>query len=531
LASQDWDVAVVGGGIVGAGIMREAAASGLRTLLVERADFAAGSSSRSSKLIHGGLHYLARMDLGLALAASRERDRLLMVGGDLVKPLTFLLPVAEGDIHLNRWKVRFGLGIYRLLAGRSTSSGCLDRDALDRVLPGLHPSIRVAFAYRDAITDDAGLVLRVLREGCNVGGRPVNYMEAVYPLRGPGGVIVGLRIVDHVSGLRADVRARVVINAAGPWADGLRSTLGLRPRMRWIAGSHLVLAGRVAGNQAVVTRHPHTGEPFYVIPWGGRTLVGSTTVEQAEREPPQKRISLEESDYLLAGVRHLFPRAPLGPRRVVSTFTGIRPIVNRGKDDPSRASRDHALWEEDGMLTVAGGKLTTFQRVSREAVAWLRPRFSRISSGSSSSWATPARPESLPPDLPFSAALAARLRDRYGTAALLAMAEGPSDDRRPLGTLPILSGELRWIAAHEAVVHLEDILLRRVRIGLTARQGGARQMDAIRRVVQPALGWNDSQWNDEVAAYRLLWSEEYCPPEPTRVARTKNKRTPLNATA
>lgn len=508
LSRRTWDVVVVGGGITGAGILREAVRAGLDAVLVERNDFASGTSSRSSKLVHGGLQYLARLELGLARSAIHQREKLVGEGGELVRSLGFVLLVRRGD-HRTRCAMQAVLTAYNLLAGRRRLPARLSRETLRRHLPGLDRSVATGFVYREAVTDDAGLVLRVLREACERGGRAVNYMEAVRPLRGPGGGVAGIAVRDLETGLLAELRARAVVNATGPWADGLRRQLGRTPRLRWIRGSHLVLARGASSRLAVGGLHPTTGRPVYLIPWEGRTLVGSTHVDAQGPGGAGGRIAPEEVRYLLEAAQSFFPRLGIGPDDVISTFTGVRPVVDRRADDPARASREHAVWTEEGLLTVTGGKLTTFQAMGREVLDRLAERFPGM-----------GRPVHQPPalepplplrDLLLPPGLARRLRDRYGIAAVETLARGAGRDREVVGALRVSKGELGWIARNEAVMHLDDLLLRRVRIGLVARRGGLPWMEEIRRAVQPSLGWDDARWAEEAAAYRRLWFREHAP--------------------
>lgn len=515
LASTDWDVIVVGGGITGAGIARETARLGAHVLLIERGDFASGTSSRSSKLVHGGLHYLARLELGLARMAGRERERLLMAGGNLVRPLPFILPMARSPA-LRRWKTRIGLAAYGLVGGGSVRPRWIDRGTLDHWLPGLDPAAADGFVYHDAVTDDAALVLRVLREACDLGAVAINYVEATRLLRGVDGRTVGIALRDLCTGASASVRARVVINAAGAWCDGLRGHLGLHRRIRWVRGSHLVLARPISHEHAVATLHPASQRPLYLIPWGGRTLVGSTHVED-DAIHGSERITDDEADYLADGLRSLFPGHRVRSEDVISTFTGVRPIIDRGAEDPARASRAHAVWEEEGLFTVTGGKLTTFQSMAFDVLDRLTHVLPGIPAPRRD--IPPLAPlEALPADLGLDMTGARRIQHRHGTAAVLDIARAVGADRLPVGPLAFSGAQLRWILRHEAVVHLDDLLLRRLRIGLTSRNGGMDLLDELRPTVQDALGWSDARWHDEADAYRRLWrrchAPPWCPAEP-----------------
>lgn len=511
LAEQPWDILVIGGGITGAGIMREAARLGKRVLLVEKNDFASGTSSRSAKMVHGGLHYLARGQFGLAHEAVRERERLIRAGTGLVDRQGFML-LAESNRRRNCLN-RIGLGVYDLLAGHLPGSRLLRAGAIAECAPGLSSHCHDALAYGEATIDDARLVLCVIRQGCLLGGHALNYVEASTLVRGTNGRVNGAVLRDRESGLEFETRARVVVNATGPWADGVRGSLGAAPRLRLVRGSHLVFPGdRLPVKRAIATRHPDSHHPVCVMPWEGMTLVGTTSVEHTGSLDASPRVSSEEVAYLLRAVRDLFPEARLEIEGISTAFAGVRAIVDHQTRDAAKASRDYAIWEDDGLVTVAGGKLTTFHPMALKTLRTL-------GLGAPERRRAPRRPPVLetlapvPSDLPFDAATAARLHARYGPEGLAAIAAMPDPERRPIGSLRTLWGELRWAARAERVRHLDDLLLRRVRIGLTGIEGGLGWSERIRAVVQAELDWGEDRWQVELERYRQTWQSEYGVPE------------------
>ena len=402
-----WDLVIVGGGITGAGLCREAARLGLSVLLVEGHDFAWGTSSRSSKLVHGGLRYLTTFQPHLTAESVHERDRLLRDGGGLVEPLDFVLADYEFE-RLSGWQVRAGLWVYDRLSGRP-SARHLDRAAMLAMVPGLaEAGLRGGHMYADAITDDARLVARVLHEATWAGATALNYVAAEGLVRRADGRVVGVALHDRVGERRAEVRARAVVNATGVWADGLRGRLGREPRMRPLRGSHLVFdRALLPVDQAVSLLHPRDRRPLYVYPWEGSTLVGTTDLDHHEDLEREARITEEELAYILEVVAILFPERGIERERVVSTYAGVRPVVRSRTREASAASRDHVVWHEDGLWTVTGGKLTTFRRIALDALRRLRRDLPEI----------PRRPSDHPALDPPTAALASAVAAGLGEAA------------------------------------------------------------------------------------------------------------------
>jgi glycerol-3-phosphate dehydrogenase len=508
-----WDILIVGGGVTGAGLLREAAHLGLRALLVERRDFAWGASSRSSKLVHGGLRYLAHGDLRLTRESVRARNRLLRVGAGLITPLGFLLPVYRGE-RPGRRMYGAALAIYDALGAQWTHRY---RDAADFSL--LAPAVaqarlRGGFAYQDAQTDDARLVLRLLREAERAGGCAINYVAAESLLCESDGRVTGVRLRDTEDDRTGEARATVVVNATGAWADHLRGQAGGAMRLRPLRGSHLVFPSwRFPLAQAIGFNHPADHRPVFALPWEGVTLVGTTDVDHTRPLDDEPAIAPEEVAYLLAALDARFPALELTAADAIATFAGLRPVIGSEKADPSHESRDAALWDDDGLLTVTGGKLTTFRESALLALDAIRERIPGMALPASD--AAPLDPvEPLAEDVAvLSPEQRQRLAGRYGadTAALVEAAH--SGELTAIPETPILWVELRWAARMERVRHLDDLLLRRVRLGLLLPKGGAAHLPAIRAICQPELGWDDARWQDEEARYWALWRASYRVPE------------------
>ncbi len=509
---QTWDVLIIGGGITGAGILREATRLGLRALLVEADDFASGTSSRSSKLVHGGFRYLRNAQVKLTLQAVRERERLLKEGRGLVTPLGFLLACYRSD-RLPVAVFGAGLIVYDLLA---LKWGHRYYDAYD--LRELCPHLEAeglcgGYRYFDAQTDDARLVLRLLRESAGDGGVALNYARVEQLLRDRRGQVRGVLLRDAAQpgdGDTAEALATVVINATGAWADELRSQVGEAPRLRKLRGSHLIFPlNRLPLTRAVSFQHPLDGRPVFAFPWEGVSLLGTTDVDHRDSLETDPAISAGEVEYLLTAVQRLFPGLALSLEDVQATFAGLRAVVGTGKADPSKESREHVIWEESGLLTVTGGKLTTFRLMAHDALRRIRRRLPGRSAFDTRQrvLAAPPAEELLHADIPSSDRL--RLLGRYGADAPDLLRISVPDDLEHIGSTPYLWGELRWAARAEAVQHLDDLLLRRLRLGLTLPRGGMDFVERIREIVQAELGWNQERWKTEVDGYARLWRERY----------------------
>jgi glycerol-3-phosphate dehydrogenase len=362
-----WDILIIGGGITGAGILREATRLGLHALLVEQRDFAWGTSSRSSKLVHGGFRYLKEGKLSLTRNSVHEREQLLHEGPGLIDPLGFLLTVHKGDFP-GRWTYTMGLTVYDLLALRWDHAYYSPHD-FQLLAPHISPDdLQGGFRYGDAQTDDARLTLRVIREAVAAGGTAINYVRAQNLIL-EGDDVKGVELSELIHGQQAKAYARVVINATGVWADVLRRKAGGIPHIRRLRGSHLIFPiWRLPVAQAVSFLHPYDQRPVFIFPWEGVTLVGTTDVDHVDSIDIEPKISPEEIAYLMAAVEYQFPSLAISLDDVISTYAGIRPVIGTGKLKPSDESRDHVIWEENGLLTVTGGKLTTFRLIALDVL-------------------------------------------------------------------------------------------------------------------------------------------------------------------
>jgi glycerol-3-phosphate dehydrogenase len=500
-----WDLIIVGGGITGAGILALAARSRLRTLLLEKADFASGTSSRSSKMVHGGLRYLKNMHIRLTWESVRERQRLLAAAPGLVDPLGFIYPIYEGG-HPSPWVMGIGLGIYTRLSPDAGDYQRLDEVDIGLLAPGLKThGLERGYRYLDAQTDDSRLVLRVLHDGLSAGkGRAValNYAPVIRLLK-DGGKVSGVGVRNEETGETEEARARLVISAAGAWADELRLEVGGAKRLRPLRGSHLYFSlDRFPVYQAVAFSHPDDGRPVFIYPWEGVALVGTTDVEHGLPLDAEAAISAEEGDYLLRAVQWHFPSLELARQDVLTTQAGVRPIVDTGRADPSAESRDHVVWPEGGLLTVTGGKLTTFRLIAVDALREAHRMQPDIPEPDSEAPVL----ETFDPgqEIPgIEGDTARRLWGRYGAAAPCLASRFPELLQRIPGT-PYLWAELAWGAGHEPVCHLDDLLLRCFRFGILLPDGGQSLLPRMKPIIIDKIGWTEKRWSEEAARYRRI---------------------------
>ncbi len=510
-----WDVVVIGGGIVGAGVFREAVRAGLKTLLVEAHDFSSGTSSRSSKMVHGGLRYLKNGQIKLTLDSVRERQRLINEAVGLVDPLEFFLVSYEKD-KIPGWVFGLGLMIYDTLALKWDHNH-YPVQAIQEICPNVSANnLTGAFSYYDAQTDDARLVYRLIREAQLAGGTALNYAKVEGLLRDQNGKVRGIQLHDLAGQRNAEIQASVVINAAGAWADDLRAHVDKRPRLRQLRGSHLVFpAQKFPVHDVVSFLHPQDQRPVFAFSWEGATLVGTTDVDHTEAMQTDPRISTQEQAYLMVIVDQIFGCLGLQKEDMLSTMAGIRSVLNTGKADPSKESRDEILWNEDGLITITGGKLTMFRHMANTTLKFARKQLPKPIKLDRQAWSFDPLQEETMHDLVTSNDLTPpqklRLFGRYGADTPNFLQDATAHELETVYSLPTVWGELRWASQVEQVVHLEDLLLRRTRLGNLLPNGGLDDIQTIQALAQPALGWDDATWQKEVEQYRALWQRSYAP--------------------
>jgi glycerol-3-phosphate dehydrogenase len=407
--------------------------------------------------------------------------------------------------------------LYDLLASRRNRQH-YHTEAFQLLIPHIaHTGLTGGFRTREGLIDDARLVLRMLQEATDAGGTALNYVHAQELLLDQGRV-VGVRLQDREQDRTVEVYAKGVINATGAWADQLRDQVGARTLMRPLRGSHLVFPSwRLPVPQAVGFPHPLDRRFVCVCPWESVTLVGTTDSDYIQALDEEPEIQPKEVAYLMAAVEHRFPTLGLTLDDVIATFSGVRPVIGAGKTNSARESRDHAVWVEQGLVTITGGKLTTFRLMALDALKAIRAEQPGV----------PVPPVNAPvlntvdvdePGLQhLGAATRRRLRGRYGARVLDLVARAQPGELEPIPGTQILWAELRWAAHAEGVVHLDDLLLRRVRLGLVLPNGGKAHLSRIRAMCQRELGWDDGRWEQEEASYLALVRTHYSLPDPAAI--------------
>lgn len=371
LEAENWDLLVIGGGITGAGIALDAASRGIKVALLEMQDFAAGTSSRSTKLIHGGLRYLKQFEFRLVREVGRERAILHKNAGHLVIPEKMLLPIVEGGTF-GKLGVWFGLWLYDVLAGvkKEERRVMLSAEETLKEIPNIEPKgLKGAGLYSEYRTDDARLVIEVIKTATEHGAIPINYAK-VSKLNYERGTISGLTALDLLTGKEFSVRAKQIVNAAGPWVDSIRemdNSLNHK-RLRHTKGVHLVVESKRLPIKESVYFDIEDGRMMFAIPRGPWTYFGTTDTDfVGNLKHPD--VDQKDCDYLIKAVNKMFPSAKIEMKDIVSSWAGIRPLIHEAGKGPSELSRKDEVFEsQTGLLTIAGGKLTGFRKMAEKIV-------------------------------------------------------------------------------------------------------------------------------------------------------------------
>jgi glycerol-3-phosphate dehydrogenase len=515
LGRETWDVLIVGGGIVGSGALLDAVSRGMRAALVEQDDVASGTSSRSSRLIHGGLRYLEQFHFGLVREALHERARLLELAPHLVRLERFLFPLYGRPI-VTRSFYQAGLTLYDLL-GSAKSGGRhrhLSVDEAFELAPGLRrPGLQGAMLYSDGMEDDARYTLAVLRTACREGGVAVTRAKAVKALR-EGERIAGATVRDALTGEEVVVRAHVVLDATGVWGSkpdrpfgSDKATFNVLPSR----GSHIVVPReRIEVKTGVTIRIP--GRVAFMVPWPRHWVIG-TTDDPFKGAVDRPSASTPEVDKILAALNGAFD-ADITRDDIVGTFAGLRPLIApSGASSTVKVSREHRVAvEEPGLVRISGGKYTTYRLMARDAIDAVLGDDARDRTSATAELAiVGAAPRAdldrlaarLAIEPGMDAATAQSLVDRHGTEAADVLALGRERDlvRRLHPEHPFLEAEVAWATEHELAMSLDDILARRMRLAMTVRDRGASVAPRVAAIAGGILGWDAERQANEVAAY------------------------------
>ncbi len=504
-----YDIVIIGGGVTGAGVLHHAVNMGLKALLVEAKDFAWGTSSRSSKMVHGGLRYLKEGKFLLTRSAVRERQRLLSAYPGLVTPLSFIMPIYKKR-GPSKTAMKAGLSIYSFMAGNRQHK-FFDRDTTLETIAGIQMNDLVsAVGFKDAQVDDARLVLRLIFDACDHGGHALNYVRAEGIKRDSKGYVAAVQLKDAPTGREMEVKTKTVINATGAFAEKLHPSPVKGFHIRPLRGSHLVFPGNAYGLDRVISFiHPLDSRPVFIFPWEGCLVLGTTDVDHRAELSAEPCLDHQEAEYLMEGMRFILPDLPLSLDDAIASIAGVRPVLSKNKKAASKETREHVVWKDKGLVTVTGGKLTTFSLLAKDALKAAAPSLPETKPLElKTSVGTVSHLESLD-DWDLTAEEQLRLLGRYGVRTeRLGRAKSVL---KPIGNTHTLWAELAHSARNEQVRHLEDLMLRRVRIGLFLPNGGMEIMDEIRTEVAPFINWDNEQWVKEIHEYQKLWEQSYSP--------------------
>lgn len=509
-----FDVLVVGGGITGAGIARDAAMRGFKTALIDKGDFASGTSSKSSRLVHGGVRYLEMFEFGLVFEASRERRILWNIIPHLARPLPFLFPVYR-DTTWHPWVINLGLWMYDALAlfRNYRNHVWLSNEEIARRIPGLDVSnIHGGAYYYDGQVDDARLTLETIRSAHRYGACVMNYVQ-VDELIKERGRVVGVRAHDALSGEIIEIRAHVVVNATGVWTDTLLQLDDFRApkRMRPTKGIHIIVPREKIGcDCAVAFPSLANGRLLFTIPWGKFQIIGTTDTDYQD-DYDHVYADVAEVDYVIAATNHAFPRTPITRADVMSTYAGLRPLIAQAGKSASKTSREHEIWTTpSGLVSIAGGKLTTYRSMAEQCVnvvaKQLRDQFNIVAQKPCVTAnipivqdSVPVPAHTLPPDV------IVHLQRRYGPAYGRVITIANRDAkyaRRICDDLAYIWAEVQYAIEEEMALTITDVLERRLHLLTEARGNGLTVAPAVGQMLGKYLGWEPGELEKNLRDYQ-----------------------------
>lgn len=516
LRSEEFDVLVIGGGVVGAGAALDAASRGLRVALVEARDFAAGTSSRSSKMFHGGLRYLEQLDFGLVAEALHERElSMSRIAPHLVKPLEFLFPLTHRIWE--RPYMAAGFVLYDVMGGAKSvpAQKHYSKAGAMRVAPGLRDGVLVGgIRYWDTLVDDARHTLTLARTAAHFGAIVRNSTEVVGFLR-DGERVRGVRLRDTETGDEIETRASAVINATGVWTDQLQTLAGSDSglRVRASKGVHIVVAReKIDSSAALILRTEKS--VLFIIPWGAHWIIGTTDTDW-KLDLAHPAATSADIEYILGHVNNALAE-PITRDDIQGVYAGLRPLLSGTSDSTTKLSREHAVLPvAPGMIVVAGGKYTTYRVMAADAVDAIT-EFVGKDVGSSVTAELPLLGaggyRALVNRIPLLASqwkvgedVVRRLLDRYGSLAgeIMKLAEERPQLATPLiGAEMYLEAEVAYAAAREGALHVEDVLVRRTRVSMECSHRGSESAQRVAEIMGYELGWSQEKIDSEAQLYR-----------------------------
>ena len=517
LQVSTWDVLIIGGGISGAGTLLSSSFHGFKTLLVEQKDFAWGTSSRSSKMVHGGLRYIAKGNYKLTKESVTERQHLLRKLAGLVDPLSFILPhykLKWPPAFLFRILVKF----YDFLARTSNSQFYSFKDLI-KIFPGIRDTnLKSGTNYYDAATTDSRLVMRILLEAKLLAGEAVNYLQVQEIIK--IGEYYQVTTFDSVFEEKIILKVKSVINCSGVWGERFGNEISKKYCIRPLRGSHIIIPNtRLLVSSVVLLMHPKDKRPVFIFPYHGTSVIGTTDLDHKTSIDTEPHITEEEIKYLLELGNYYFPNLKLTDKDIISTWSGVRPVISSKKisKKPSSETREHIIWEnQDGIISIAGGKLTTFSVIAHELIERVSKKLNEFKN------------HKIVKDIPYSSwdktlwkkewkAILSRqqllrLEGLYGSYNNTFQQIITTNDLVPIANTKHLFAELKWALLYEAVVHLDDLLLRRTQLGLLLPNGGSELFPYLQQICTKHLKWNSKKWNAELIRYQSIWQKHYSIP-------------------
>lgn len=527
LGQEHFDILVIGGGITGAGIARDASMRGFKTALIEKTDYGAGTSSKSSKLVHGGFRYLKSGHVGLVRQSLWERKMLMQLAPHLVIPQRCLIPVYRNSPY-SPLQIRVGLALYDMLSvTRSIGSHrMLSRDSMLQIQPGLRETdLRAAGEYHDCTADDYRLLITTIQSAAEYGLVAANYTEAK-KMQMQNGRAGGVFTLDRLSGKYFPVQSRIIVNAAGPWSDDLRRELfdyGER-RLRLTKGVHIIVSrDTLPLHRIVMVTSIRDGRPLLSIPWKSFVIIGTTDTDYTG-DPDNILTERDDVDYLLETFNYYFPKANLNDDKIISTFAGLRPLISEEKKKASEVSREYDIYEEpDNVFTIIGGKLTTYRIMAKELVDTVTKRLAKnfnrrakhpkcrthripLFGGDISRYDTFAGEwlQKIITNHPVDNETAKHLIETYGTlvpVVLAACSDAENGFERIHPSLPYLWGELDHTINYEMTVGLDDFLIRRTHLFSLDPDQGLSVSESIADRMAGKLNWTPEEKQAQIDRY------------------------------
>ncbi len=516
LKSEEFDLVVIGGGINGAGIARDAALRGLKVALIEKDDFAEGTSSRSSKLVHGGLRYLKYYEFKLVREATTERKTLMNIAGHNVHRLPFLVPIFKWSKE-GKFLLMMGLTLYDIL---SLPKGIgwhkmLDREKIVEKEPVLETEELVSGAmYYDCQMDDARLCVENVVSAVRFGAVALNHCEAIDFLHDEDGNVNGVIAKEKFTGEKIEIHGKVVINTGGPWADKIRNLTGKNvKRLRTTKGVHLIVPKMLNDNAVILFLKD--GRAVFLIPWHNYTMIGTTDTDYNDK-PELVSVDAEDVRYLVENIKDAFPKFNIKYEDIISAYAGLRPLVRQEGKSESEVSREHRIFEdEDGLITLIGGKYTTYRTMAKELVdlavkrlGYKGKRYQCITDKVPLVGGNFENLDELKQKIKERSGLEDKyvehLANSYGAEALKLILYAKAKDLslEPIDIdFPFLWAEIDWTIREEFACKLKDFMWRRTYFALTPGQG-IQVADKIAKRMAEVLGWDDERIKKEIEEYK-----------------------------